>query len=92
MPPVNAADKYAAADLPARVDDVARQPTVDRVGHPLEPLIADPFAVEACHVVAGVAHDVVDGYLVAGFPTDGLERMPEGVEAQLVSLQPKALQ
>src|SRR5262249_19870158 len=41
---------------------------------------ADALAVDAGHVVAGVAHDVIHGDLVARLAGDGLERVPQRVE------------
>ncbi len=44
--------------------------------------VLDPLPVGAGHVIPSVAHDEVDGHLMAGAATDGLEDVAEGVEVQ----------
>ena len=40
------------------------QPLSNHVHHGLQPLVVDPLAVETRHILASVAHDVVNGRLV----------------------------
>jgi len=51
--------------------------------HSPQPIITDPLAVDAGHVVACVAHDGIDGHLVAGLTADGFERAPKAVEVPI---------
>src|SRR5262245_43230530 len=62
-------------------------PLPDMVGHRLHPLVADPLAVGAGHVAPRVAHDVVDGNLVAGVATNRFETVPQRIEAEAVAVE-----
>jgi hypothetical protein len=52
------------------------QPLVNVVRDGPQPLIADPFAIDGCHIVTAVPHDVIHSHLVAAIPTDSLEGVP----------------
>ena len=58
------------------------QPLPHVVRHRLQPLIADLLPVDAGHVRAFVAHDVVDGRLVLRLVGHGAEDVAQRVEAQ----------
>src|SRR4051794_9200132 len=56
------------------------QPPPDVVRDGLQPLVGDRLAVDARHVVAGVAHDVIDRRLILALVRNGPERVPQRVE------------
>ena len=58
------------------------------IGNSPQPIVVDSLPVNACHVVAGVAHDVVDGGEVASFVCDCAERVTQRVEAKAGSVDP----
>ena len=49
----------------------------------LEPLVADPLAVDAGHVVTSTAHDVIDGNLISTLTGHCLEGVPQRVRSSV---------
>jgi hypothetical protein len=52
--------------------------------HAAQPIIVDPLAVDGSHIISGrhVAHDGIDGNLVACVTADSLKPAAKGIEAQ----------
>jgi len=55
---------------------------MNRVGHSLQPLIADPLAVHAGHRFINVVHDGIHRHLIPRLSANRLEDVSQRVEAE----------
>ena len=67
------------------------RPSADVIGHCLQAVITDPLAVDSRHRIIGMAHDQVDGHLVASLAADRLENVPERLEAPPLAVQARRI-
>lgn len=59
---------------------IAEQPFPHMIDYGLQPVIADSLAVHTAHIVAGVAHDMVDRGKIASLVGHGSEHVPQRIE------------
>ena len=64
-----------------------KQPTPNNIANRLQPIIADPLAIDATHGAVDVAHDVVEGYLVFGLAANRLACPAKPIEASAFDVE-----
>lgn len=68
------------------------EPSAYRVRHCVQAGIADAFTVDAGHVIANMAHDVIDRNLILAFAAHVLKCVAQRVETDISAMQLELLQ
>src|SRR5215472_7150160 len=69
---------------------LGKQPAAYMFGDRLQTFVADSLAVHRCHIIAGVAHDVINDHLILGLAADCLEGVAQSIKVPF-SIDPKCV-